>query len=375
MRIAINAMLLGGHKSGVELWIRHAVRAVSQADDRNQYVIYMRDDAEPLEFRAGWAVDVVRQPRRSRLGRIVWEQFVLPRRLSEDRIDVLHAPGYVMPLRTITPTVLTVHDVIALKFPHLASRANALHYRFVLPRSLRKAAVIIASSDTTKRDILDCVDVPEPKVRVVQPGIDPIYFRQPTEEQMARVKAQYDLPERFVLFVGNLEPKKNLPLLFRAMARLKQAGGPHAALVVVGGKTWRRRSALAGRDALIAGRDVRFLGHVPREHMPALYALAAVFAFPSLYEGFGFPPLEAMACGAPVVASDAPALSETLAGAAVQVPAEDAAALAEAIAAVLSDSAQHRELAAAGRARAAQFTWQAAATGILAAYEQAATQG
>ncbi len=371
MRVAIDAMLLGPRESGVERCIRGLIEALARLGADHEYVVYHPAGAPPLDIPSGARVQIVAVAVRSRWSRIAWEQFALPRLLRRGEADVLHAPGYVMPLRAPTATVLTVHDVIALKFPRLASRANALHYRFMLPASLRRAARIIASSETTRRDILDIVPERADAIEVIPPGLDPLYFQPIEPARVREVKARYALPERFLLFVGNLEPKKNLPALFDAARRLA-ARGLRIPLAVVGGKAWRRRAALKGLERLEPGRDVLLLGPAPQADMPALYAAASVFVFPSLYEGFGLPPLEAMACGTPVVASDAPALRETLTGAARLVPATDADALAHAIADALTDEATTRRLAAAGRERAAEFTWDAAARRIARAYERAA---
>ena len=371
MRIGVDAQVLGGHESGVELWIRHVLRTLSEIDGDHEYVVYTHEEAMPIEHREGWSVEFRVGRTRSRLGRILWEQLCLPELLRRDGIDVLHAPAYVMPLRARVPTVLTVHDVIALKFPRLASRANALHYRLMLPRSLTRAAVVVASSETTKRDILDIVPMPAEKIRVVHPGIDPVYLRPPTPAQLDAARGRYRLPDRFILFVGNLEPKKNLPTLFRAVALMRAQGRWGSTLVVVGAKSWKRGAALAGLEQLDAGRDVRFLGYVPREQMPSIYALADLFVFPSLYEGFGFPPLEAMACGTPVVCSDTPAVAEVAGDAGALVPASDAPALADAIALAIADETQRATLIARGRERATRFAWANAAREVLAAYAAA----
>ena len=372
MRIGINAQLLGGHETGVELWIRQLIRALSEIDGENQYVVYTHEGAMPIEAPGDWECRLsVRKASRSRLGRILWEQLSLPKLLKRDAIDVLHAPGYVMPLRAGVPTVLTVHDVIAVKLPYLASRVNALHYKLLLPRSLEAAQLIVASSETTKRDIMTVCPVPSDKVHVVPPGYDPVFDRRPTQAELDRVRAEHDLPERFILFVGNLEPKKNLPTLFKAIARLKAGGRWDSTLVVVGAKSWRKASALGGLSRLDAGRDVHFCGYVPREDMPAVYALADLFVFPSLYEGFGFPPLEAMACGTPVVCSSTPALAETVGDAALQVPATGVRELADAVCQVLEDSALREAFVDKGRARVKKFSWRKTARQILAVYRTA----
>jgi glycosyltransferase involved in cell wall biosynthesis len=308
---------------------------------------------------------------RSRLARIVYEERWLARRLKG--FDLLHAPGYVAPKRLPCPLVLTVYDLVALTHPELAKKSNVLHYRWRLPRSARAAARIIVPLERVARQVVERLGVERERVRVVPLGVD-ARLKPPSLDARARVRARHHLNRPYILSVGNIEPKKNLPMLLRAFASLKRNGLPHE-LVIVGKRGWKCRDVLRLPAELDIEADVRFLGYVEDDDLAGLYGGAELFAFPSLVEGFGLPPLEAMACGTPVVASDAEALVESTGDAAEHVPALDPEALANAMRRVLSDAALRERLRAAGLARAARFTWPRAAELTRAVYREAAGCG
>ena len=367
MRVAINALLLSGRYSGVEKAILELLRHIGEDTEDEMVALVGSDfDASVLE---GCRIAVERLPvsTRSRLARIAYEQALLRRRL--DGFDVFHAPGYVAPPRLPIPMVLTVYDLIALRHPRLAARSNVMHYRLRLPRSARAAARIIVPTECVARDVTEQFHIPGGRIRVVPLGVAE-RFRPPSAEAVAALRGRHGLGGPFLLFVGNVEPKKNLPTLLRAVAALRRDGRPHA-LVIAGVRGWKCREVYALPAELGIEDAVRFLGYVPEDDLPALYGAAEAFAFPSLVEGFGLPPLEAMACGTPVVASDADALVETAGDAALHVPARDAAALADALRRVLDDASLRERLVEAGLARAAEFTWTRTAEQTRAVYREA----
>jgi len=371
MRIAIDALLLG-RPGGVGRYVAALLAALARYDPENTYLVYLpRGVGAP----PGLPPDrfEIRRTRltRWRPARAVWQQAGLPRRLRADAADLAHCPSYVVPLGATTPIVLTLHDVIALKHPHLCGRLNAFHYRRHLPRAVHKARLIIASSETTRRDILETCDVPAAKVRVIYPGPARPLRREEDPETREAVRRRLDLPRRYILFLGNLEPKKDLPTLVRAFARLGERFPEHG--LVLAGAPLRGVRALR---RLIVGSGladrVRLPGFVASDALAVLYSMADVFVFPSLYEGFGWPPLEAMACGTPVVCSDGGALPEVVGGAARLFPAGDAEALAAALREVLDDAALRRRLVEDGQRRAAMLNWGASVSRLLALYREAA---
>jgi len=369
MRIAINALLLSGRYSGVEKAIYALLRHIGQgAGAADEIVALVGRDFDPAAL-DGRGIAVQRLPvsNRPRLLRVFYEEHALPRHLGG--FDLLHAPAYVAPRRLPIPLVLTLYDLIALRHPELARRANVAHYRLRLPGSARAAARILVPTECVARHAVDHLDVPRDRIAVVPLGVDDD-LRPPDEAATAQARRRYGLDEPFVLFVGNIEPKKNLPTLLRAVAALRRQGLPHG-LVLAGKRGWKCRDVYRLPCELGIERAVRFLGYVPEAHLPGLYGAADLFAFPSLVEGFGLPPLEAMACGTPVVTSDAEALLETTGEAALHAPARDAEALADAMGRALTDAALRERLRAAGLARAAEFSWPRTAEATRAAYREA----
>jgi len=270
-----------------------------------------------------------------------------------------------MPLRGI-PTVLTVHDLIFRRYPAHHKPLNRTYLNATLPLFCRRAGHIIAVSEQTKRDIMAAYGVPAEKISVIYEAADPRFRPQPPEV-VAEVRARYDLPPRYVLFVGTIEPRKNLVGLLEAYRSLLDRGS-NVGLVTAGRTGWRSESFFERLAALRVAERVTLLGPFPDAELPALYSAADVLAFPSLYEGFGLPVLEAMACGTPVVASNTSAIPEVAGEAGILVPPHDVVALAGALERVLADAALRADLRARGLAQAARFTWQRSAEATLALY-------
>jgi glycosyltransferase involved in cell wall biosynthesis len=270
-----------------------------------------------------------------------------------------------MPLRGV-PTVLTVHDLIFRHLPEHHKVLNRWYLNATLPLYCRRADHIIAVSKATRDDIIASYQVPEKKITVVPEAAAPQFQPQPPE-RVARVRADHRLPEAYVLYVGTIEPRKNLIRLLDAWAALYQA---HEAppLVIVGKHGWLSDNFYAALAKNPCREAVRFTGYVADEDLPAIFAAAMVFAFPSLYEGFGLPPLEAMACGTPVVCSKRSSLPEVVGDAALTVDPSDTDALRAALRRLLRDAELRAELRARGLRQAARFSWTRAARETLAVY-------
>ena len=281
---------------------------------------------------------------------------------------LFHATDHLLPPFRALPAVFTLHDLIFRLYPETHMPLNRWFLTLMMPRFLRRADAIIAISECTRRDAIRWYRVPEDRIMVIYEGVDP-RFRPAPPEAIAAVRARYDLPDRFILYVGTIEPRKNLPPLFAAY-RIMLERWPDLGLVVGGKRGWLTRGTFrALRDLGLEGR-VRFLGYVPDEDLPALYSAAAVFAFPSLYEGFGLPPLEAMACGTPVVVSDASSLPEIVGEAGLRVPPDRPDDWAAALATVLSDATLRARLRERGLQQAARFRWAEAAERTVEVYER-----
>jgi len=279
---------------------------------------------------------------------------------------LFHATEHLLlPLRDV-PTVLTVHDLIFRHLPQHHKPLNRWYLNLTLPLYCRRATHIIAVSAQTRRDLSAAYRLPAEKITVIHEAADPCFCPQPPET-VAAARARYRLPERYLLFVGTIEPRKNLGRLLQAFERLHEARLTDA-LVIVGQRGWLYDDFFAALENSPARQAVIFPGFVPDADLPAVYAGAQALAFPSLFEGFGLPVLEAMACGTPVVCSNTSSLPEVVGEAALLVDPTDVDALADALTRVLRDDALRRELWQKGWAQVQHFTWQETARRTLAVY-------
>jgi len=296
----------------------------------------------------------------SRLLRIVWEQTCLPALLRKANAPLLHAPAYVAPLAAPCPTVLTVHDLHALTHPQFCTTANRLHYATLLPRSIRRAAAIIVFSDYTRRNIIRHFPETAPRIAVIPPGLSPAFHRCTDTAHLRSVKTKYALPDDFLLFVGDLSARKNLDGILAAFVQVRKHY-PDIRLVLAGSSSPTTTAALRHTLQRLGITDgVHFTGYVEQPDLPTLYSLAKVFVFPSHDEGFGIPPLEAMACGCPVVCSGG-APTENCGAAALTCDPNDPTTIAEATLALLDNPTLRHEKITEGYSTAAAFSWKNAA--------------
>jgi glycosyltransferase involved in cell wall biosynthesis len=307
--------------------------------------------------------------------RILWEQTVLPVLAARDGLDLLHCPLNVLPVGSACPVVLTIHDLSFIRFP---DRFNAIKQRYLaaLTRySAHRARRIVADSAATKLDVVEAFGIPAEKVDVVYSGVERDFrpldrSNQADAATLAEFRTRHGLPEHMILYLGTLEPRKNVDTLVAAYSAVVKAGLPHT-LVLAGGKGWQYEAIFRAVDEHGLQDRVLFPGYVSREEQPHWYNAADLFVYPSQYEGFGLPPLEAMACGVPVITSNASSLPEVVGDAGMTVDAGDVEALGEAMLAVLADAARADRMRASGLARASTFTWQAAAEACVRAYRAA----
>jgi glycosyltransferase involved in cell wall biosynthesis len=286
--------------------------------------------------------------------------------------DVVHDPNGIAPFLGVTRRtrrVVTIHDVFAYVYPEAHNRLDNWRYHHMLPQAARRAEVVLTDSEHSRRDLVRYLAVPDVQVRVIACGIDPQF--RPVENSPDRysVLARYGIDRPYLLYVGGINARKNIARLFEAYARLRERH-PGLALVIGGKRQWQTGEIDAAFQRFNLEGHVHFTGYVDDRDLPALYSAAEVFVFPSLYEGFGLPPLEAMACGAPVVTSNASSLPEVVGDAALTVDPYDVDGLAAAIERALTDEGLRAELRRRGLERAARFTWERAAHETLAVYEQ-----
>lgn len=365
MRVGIEASyLLEPHKSGVETYTLNLVRALLALDARPEVFLYAAGqqpwptEAEELLQKA----DAARVSRATRL----WLRLRLPIAMRRDRLHVAHFPGTLLPTWLPCPAVTTFYDLAAFRYPELYEPRELALYRRIVPAAARRAAAVIAISEHTKRDVAEFLKVEEGKIHVTPLGVSEIFV--PVAKAQELVARRHGIDGPYVLAsVGSGHPRKNLRAVVEAFSRLKA----DVQLVIVG-SVQRDPRALAAIQESPVRHKIKLLGHVPEEDLPAIYSAARVFCFPSLYEGFGLPVLEAMACGTAVVCSDRSSLPEVAGDAAVMVDPTDVAALGCAIDELLSDERRCLELAAKGVQRAKQFSWRKTAELTVEVYRKAA---
>ena len=367
MRLGIDATyLLTPRKSGVETYTLNLVRALlalPEAPDTFLYAAAPHDvpaDAEPL-LRAATRARVSHVPR-------LWLRARMPLWMTWDRVQVAHFPGTLLPAWLPCPAVVTFYDMASQRYPELYSPAELSLYETLIPRAAQRAAAILAISESTKRDVVNSLGVPPEKVFVTPLGVDARFAPIPGAADI--VATRFGLTFPYVLAcVGSGHDRKNLRGVVAAFSQLRDTG-LHLAIV---GAADRDPAAVAAIAVSPARERIHLLGHVAEEDLPAIYSAAGVFCFPSLYEGFGLPVLEAMACGTPVICANTSSLPEVAGEAAVLIAPEDTDGIAEAIAALMADEGRRAALSADGLERAREFTWERCARLTLSAYETAAT--
>jgi glycosyltransferase involved in cell wall biosynthesis len=378
MRIAIDYSAAVNQRAGVGRLVRNQVLALADVDRANDYtLVYARpNNGAVAEFPR--ARNFARK--QVRLGErwlaVLWHRakVPLPADWLSGPIDLYHSPDFVLPPLRKARGILTVHDLAFLMRPECADAHLRAYLEEVVPRSVRRADYIIADSENTRNDLVVLLNVPPQSISVVPGGVEERFAPVTDPEELARARQSLGVGDaRFILALGVLEPRKNLNRLMDAFAILKRRERwPDLKLVLAGGRGWLVEGILAHHAGSSVREDILLPGFVPDTLLPAIYSAASVFAFPSLYEGFGLPILEAMACGTPVVASRASCLPEVAEGASVLVDPDDAEELAEALSQALNDDTLRADLAARGRARAAEYTWRRAAEQLLQVYETVA---
>ncbi|MCL5962574.1 MAG: glycosyltransferase family 4 protein [Chloroflexi bacterium] len=374
--IGINAHLLSFSSSyrgaGISRYIRGIATGVRGIAGPERYTIFLGDPNYPPELAPDGklGVEVSRWPTVRPMVRILWEQLILPVELARRRVDVLHSMGYAQPLACASRSIVTVHDLTFMLFPNTFNRTNRAYLSLFTRLSVRRADRVIAVSHNTKDDIVRLIGIAPEKVAVIHHGVEPMFRKIEDRSQIEAFKRRRGLPDRYVLFIGTLEPRKNLLTLLSAFARLKKESNIPHRLVIGGAKGWMWDEILATIERLDLRRDVLLPGYLPLDEEPMWYNGADLFVYPSLYEGFGFPPLESMACGTPVITSDGSALPEVVGDAGVLVDPTDTDQLAGAMRTVLGDTSLREDLARRGLERASSFSWEEAARRTVEAYRE-----
>lgn len=376
MRVAIDYTPAIRQSAGIGRYTRGLVAALADIDKENQYVLLCAGGTPSrTEWPPNFAVRRTAIP--SRWLTTGWHRMglPLPAELLTGNCDLYHSPDFVLPPLRTARGIVTVHDLTFMRLPACADPGLRAYLNRSVPKAVSAARHVLADSWSTRDDLIDLLQVHPGKVSVVPGAVDAIFSRVEDIAVLQQTRARYGLPQWFIISVGTLEPRKNYSRLVSAYALMRRESALPHHLVIAGRPGWLYQEVNERVRAEGVGEHVHFLGFVPDRDLPALYTLADLMVFPSLYEGFGIPPLEAMACGTPVVSSNNSSLPESVGSAALTVNAKDVEGIADAIARVLGNSSLRARLIELGKIQAERFTWTAAAHQLLAAYRRALSEG
>jgi len=376
--IALDARKLSGYRSGVGQYTARLASHLARIAPEFNYVLLTNGPADaciaPPGFRVvAFGLGLANGSWPAKLYAPVWMNMQLPSVLRRERVDLYHGPNFFMPMRKTCPTVVTVHDVAFVRVPGTYDPVYRRYMLWQVGHSAREADHLIAVTEHSKNDVVDLFDVDPARISVIYNGTDERYNANPDAGYLADTRSALQLPDRYLLHVGVVEARKNIETLLRASIEPLRRGLVDSVVLVGrdgrGADSVRRITTVLGID-----RRVRFLGYVAQDLMAGVYHLARLLVFPSLFEGFGMPILEAMACGTPVLASDTSSMPEVAGDAAMMFSPADVNALERLLIEVLSRPELHAELRRRGLARAARFTWDEAATRHAAVYRQVLAQ-
>ena len=367
MHIGIDCRLMYYQMAGIARYTLQLIRALSKIDADDRYTLLQSHRAkEPIIEHPSFSHRRMYTPAHHRS-----EQITLPFEVSPIGLDVLHSPDFIPPFRRNCASVITIHDLNFMLYPHFLTRDSARYYGQI-DLAVRRADGIIAVSQATKADIVRLLGVPESKITVIYEAADASFRPVDDPTLPDRVHARFGVRGDFILFVSTIEPRKNVPTLLRAFRQLLDDYRLDVQLVLAGQKGWLFDEVFELVEDLALTEDVKFVGRVTNEELIWLYNTARALVAPSIYEGFGLTPLEAMACGTPVVVADVSSLSEVVGDAGLKVDPYRPDEMAVAMWRLLTDSELHASLSAKGITRASWCSWDRAAQETLALYHQLA---
>jgi glycosyltransferase involved in cell wall biosynthesis len=383
MKIGISGIFLKYPSSGLGQLLIHLVKALDEVDHTNEYLL-LGAQSTPWKNVAGTRFSIRSAAvsgyaaRKENVEQILWEQLTGPKAARRADVDLFHIPYYAPPLHPRCPTVITVADSIMLRSPLYRESIPARRklYLDLIARAVRKASLIITLSQHAKQDIVDTLQLPPDQIRVIYPAVGEELLPITDQAVLADVRTRYHLGKRYILYLGGLDQRKNVLQVVRAFAALyKQNNDPQLQLFIAGDPDRQSGPLYPDPRPIVAQLGIEsqvVYGFVKEEDKAAIYSGATLFVFPSLYEGFGLPPLEAMSCGTPVICSNCTSLPEVVGDAAISLDPTDTAAWIAAIQRVLEDNALHADLRARGLRQAAQFSWHKTAVETIEVYQEAA---
>lgn len=376
MRVGINARYLQNARSGIARYIYSLLANLKEVDQSNEYMLFLgsnkliSDDIKKL----GFYTDISKIPTANQILKMAWQHFYIPLRIKSLKIDVFHEPTFIMPFFKKCPTVTTVHDLAYKFLPECYTLRNRLYLGQLMRRSIKLSDRIIVISEHAKKDVLMNFRVKEEKVKVIYLAVDGSFhsIKDKRQERLAQVKAKYGIAKYFILTVSLISPRKNLVNLIKAFSELKKNRGIAHQLVVVGKKGWLYEDVFREAARSEYWQDIIFCNFVSHDDLVLLYNAAEVFVYPSLYEGFGLPLLEAMACECPVVSSNRSSLFEVASDAAILVDPYDFSEFSGAIWKVITDASLKESLIEKGKMRVKFFSWKRTAAETARIYNSLA---
>jgi len=370
IRVGINATKYFGINTGVGRYTSNLCNSITKCKAGNNYYFYL-----PGRSKTCWSDMNKIKPKeqglllQNNMLRILWEQIFLPIRIRKDTLDLFHYTDHAMSLvQRKCPVVITVHDIAFIRFPDLLNKSRQIYKKYILSLSVKKADIIIAVSHSTKRDIIEFFKVDEKKIKVIHHGVES-KFRPISNVEGYRT--MNNLPKKMILNIGTLEPRKNVVTLIRAFKRLQEKGFKSHILVIAGERGWLYKKIFEEIKSSGLQQSIRVLGVVSDEELPLLYNCADLFVYPSLYEGFGLPPLEAMACGIPIITSNTSSLPEVVGNVGILVDPNDIESLSDEMYRVLKDDKLMHQMSRDGLKRSKMFTWERMANEVLETYNNA----
>ena len=372
MRIGIDLRLPFYQMGGISQYALHLLPALAEVGDDHQFTIYhhYREKRDFLPNRTNFSRRNLFTPCHHRL-----ERTALSVELLRERLDLFHSPDFIPPRHAAKKHVITVHDLNFLYYPQFLTAESRRYYNDQIAQAVEQADCISADSEHTRRDLIEKLNVPPEKVHTIYLAANPLYRRSFDEKTIAATLQRHNLPAEFILFVGTIEPRKNVPTLLRAYYDLLHQYGVDMPLVLIGRRGWLADDVFELIDQLNLNQHIRHLTGVYDEALAHLYHAASVLALPSHYEGFGLPPLEAMHCGCPVVTSDRGSLPEIVGDAGFLLDADEVPIWVETLHHVLTDTIVRNGMIERGYRQAATFDWKNTAKQTLRLYEGAGANG
>jgi len=380
MHIAIDARFASGQVTGVGKYTLNLVRSLSKQINNNKITLFVNDNLEGVNNRDLNFLRTSITPEMHPLNEL-WENIALPYYLQKYKIDIFHSPAFYLPVFTPgTKKIVTIHDLAVFKHPETFPYKFSRFLQFKIKNAVKRADRIIADSKAVKSDLMDILRVREGKITVIYVGVDAEFTEgwtnTPSPTLLRGDKGGIDifkktkgLTQGFMLYAGTIEPRKNLINLIKAFSILKERGSKHK-LVIAGKRGWLYENILEEAKSSRFGEDIIFTDYIPDSELKLYYSSCDVFVYPSLYEGFGLPPLEAGACGAPVVVSDIPVFREVLGDSAMFVNPEKPEEIAEGINVVLTDTGLREKIIVRSRERARNYSWERSAKETMRLYDE-----